>query len=123
MRDKLYAGSMPLPSWLSSLAKDAGLPATTNLLDSGSLNEMWSELSTACGVSEEALACYLAAHLNLPLANLALIDSTAAKLIPEKIARQFCIFPVRANERQIVLATADAEFPDHQQGWPFSCHE
>src|SRR5437867_7668773 len=90
MRQKQEAGTLTASAWLSSLATDAGL-TNAGLLNPHEtpLNELWSKVARTCGISEDALACYVAAHLRVQVANFASVDPSTVNLIPEKIARQF----------------------------------
>jgi type II secretory ATPase GspE/PulE/Tfp pilus assembly ATPase PilB-like protein/ActR/RegA family two-component response regulator len=77
--------------------------------------EAWRKVAGACGVSLDDLAKLVAKHFRLEVADLASATASAAKLVPEKVARQFLVFPVREDDRRIVVATADPMDVDAEQ--------
>ena len=54
-----------------------------------------------------ALAKSVAAALGLTEADFGLADADALALLPERIARQYHVFPLREDKRHVVIATAD----------------
>ncbi len=65
---------------------------------------------TACestGLSQDQLAGHVGDYFRLKVANLDTAESTAIKLVPEKIARQYSIFPLKEDDRHLTVATSD----------------
>jgi type II secretory ATPase GspE/PulE/Tfp pilus assembly ATPase PilB-like protein/ActR/RegA family two-component response regulator len=69
--------------------------------------EVWRTAAKGSGVSLDDLAALVARHFRLDVADLPSAEPGAAKLVPEKVARQFLVFPVREDDRRLVVATAD----------------
>jgi type II secretory ATPase GspE/PulE/Tfp pilus assembly ATPase PilB-like protein/ActR/RegA family two-component response regulator len=69
--------------------------------------EVWRTVASACHVSLDDLAKLVARHFRLDVADLGSAEPAAAKLVPEKVARQFLVFPIREDDRRLVVATAD----------------
>ena len=95
--------------WLAAAAARAGLkgadvldiPGDTSLLDS------WDIASRTLGLSPQELASVLAPAFGLAEATFETADPRALALLPERIARKYHVFPLRENERHLVVATAD----------------
>ncbi len=64
-------------------------------------------VAAGCGISQDDLAKLVARHFKLDVADLGSSEPAAAKLVPEKVARQFLVFPIREDDRRLVVATAD----------------
>ena len=82
--------------WLVGVAERAG-HACPELPDGVPLDEAWATGATACGETSSGLADLVARHFRLEVANLGVAERAAAKLVPEKVARQFHVFPVRED--------------------------
>ena len=104
-RRRARAARLSAP-WLVGVAERAGhkVPA---LPDGVTFEEAWTTVATACGATSSGLAELVARHFRLDVANLSLAVPSAARLVPEKVARQFHVFPVREDDRRIVVATSD----------------
>ncbi len=61
----------------------------------------------ATGLSQDALAGHVADYFRLKVATLDAAETPAIKLVPEKIARQYSIFPLKENDRHLTVATSD----------------
>ena len=59
------------------------------------------------GISQDHLARHVGDYFRLKVAVLEKAESTAVKLVPEKIARQYSIFPLREDDRHLTVATSD----------------
>jgi type II secretory ATPase GspE/PulE/Tfp pilus assembly ATPase PilB-like protein/ActR/RegA family two-component response regulator len=75
--------------------------------DGAGVTEVWRTVASSSGLSTDALVRLVARHFRLDVADLTASQSAAAKLVPEKVARQFLVFPVREDDRRLVVATAD----------------
>ena len=95
--------------WLAAAATRAGLkgadvlviPADTGLVDS------WEIASRTLGVSTPDLARLLAPTFGLAEADFDKAEARALSLLPERIARKYHVFPLREDERRLVVAIAD----------------
>ena len=95
--------------WLVGVAERAGLSNASSLSIAigTSIDEAWDKVTHTCGVSEEQLAEYIAEAYHLPLANLDRAEPQVLRLVPENVARQFGVFPIRENYKQLIIATSD----------------
>ena len=64
-------------------------------------------MASSCGVSEDGLARHVADAFRLAVADLAAVQPSALKLIPEKVVRQFQVVPLRDAHNVLTIATAD----------------
>ena len=95
--------------WLAAAASRAGMkgaevltiPAGTTLV------EAWEMASRTLGVSPRDLASALAPAFALAEADFEKADPRALSLLPERIARQYHVFPLREDDRHLVVATCD----------------
>ena len=100
--------------WLVRVAERAG--HTCPPLPEGiALDEAWITVATACGETSSGMADLVARHYRLEVVNLATAVAAAARLVPEKVARQFHVFPVREDDRRLVVATSDPTDLDAEQ--------
>lgn len=95
--------------WLVRVANDAGLDRaeTIDLPSGADPVEAWEVVGRTCGVSEDELARYVARAFRLAVAELTQAEPRVTKLVPERLARQFQIFPLRETDRQMIVATSD----------------
>jgi type II secretory ATPase GspE/PulE/Tfp pilus assembly ATPase PilB-like protein/CheY-like chemotaxis protein len=103
------AKSLQKKHWLVHVLRRAGIVGAEDLgIDPGAPPaEAWSEACEATGISLDELAAQVADYFRLQVANLDAAEAPAVKLVPEKIARQYGIFPLREDDRQLTVATAD----------------
>ena len=87
----------------------AGLPETEGLdLDPGvPAAEAWLTVCDRTGITQDQLAQHVADYFRLKVAALEKAEPNAIKLVPEKIARQYLIFPLKEDDRQLTVATSD----------------
>jgi type IV pilus assembly protein PilB len=95
--------------WLVHVLRRADLPGADALeLDPGMPpGEAWLTACEATGISPELLADHVADYFRLKVAALDEAEPTAVKLVPEKVARQYAIFPLREDDRHLMVATGD----------------
>src|SRR5213075_423136 len=95
--------------WLAAAAARAGLKGADVLSIPGdiSLVDAWEILSRTLGVAVPDLARSLAPAFGLAEADFDKADSRALQLLPERIARKYHVFPVREDDRHLVVATSD----------------
>lgn len=96
-------------NWLINAAEKAGWKATAKPLISAttSLEEAWSSVVEAYGVSEADLSSQVAALFRLEMASLDAVEPRAVKLVPEKLARKHHVLPISETQNEIVIATSD----------------
>ncbi len=82
--------------------------------------EAWKTVLGACTASEEELAQHVASHFKLALADLDQAEPTALRLIPEKVARRYWIYPLREDDRHLYVATIDPTAFDVEQAVGFA---
>src|SRR4051812_11057478 len=95
--------------WLGDAAARAGFKgASTLLVPPGTpVSDAWEIAARALGVTPSELASRLAPAVRLRHADVLNADVKATRLVPEKLARRFNVFPVREDDRQLIVATAD----------------
>jgi len=95
--------------WLAAAAARAGLKGADVLVLPGdiSLIDSWEIASRTLGISIPDLASALAPALGLAEADFSKAEPLALPLLPERIARKYHVFPLREDERHLVVATAD----------------
>jgi type IV pilus assembly protein PilB len=95
--------------WLAAAAARAGLKGADVLVIPGdiSLIDSWEIASRTLGISAPELASTLAPALGLAEADFQKAEPLALPLLPERIARKYHVFPLREDERHLVVATAD----------------
>lgn len=80
----------------------------------------WEALSKALAVSPDELARRVAAHFGLPVADLSAREPQVVKLLPEKVARDYTVVPLRVEGGKLVFATADPGNFEAEQAVEFS---
>lgn len=95
--------------WLAAAAARAGMKGAEVLsIPAGtSLVEAWEMASRTLGVTPPELASALAPAFGLAEADFEKADNRALHLLPERIAKQFHVFPMREDDRHLVVATCD----------------
>ncbi len=95
--------------WLAAAATRAGMKGVEALVIPGdiSLIDAWEMASRTLGVSTNELASTLAPAFGMAEADFENADSRAISLLPERIARKYHVFPLREDERNLVVATSD----------------
>jgi type II secretory ATPase GspE/PulE/Tfp pilus assembly ATPase PilB-like protein/ActR/RegA family two-component response regulator len=101
--------SLQKKHWLVHVARRTGLPGAESLeLEPGAPTaEAWLQVADILGINQDRLAEYVADYFRLKVTNLEDAEGNATKLVPEKIARQYQIFPLKEDDRQLVVATSD----------------
>jgi type II secretory ATPase GspE/PulE/Tfp pilus assembly ATPase PilB-like protein/CheY-like chemotaxis protein len=91
--------------WLARVIERAGLHCEG--LDLGPATpavDAWKAATRSCSASEEDLARQVASYFKLTVADFAGARPTALRLIPEKVARKYWIFPLRDDDRHLYVA-------------------
>jgi len=95
--------------WLAAAAARAGMKGADSLVIPGdtSLVDSWEIASRTLGLSAPDLASALAAAFGLAEADFEKAEGRALALLPERIARKYHVFPLREDDRHLVIATSD----------------
>jgi len=95
--------------WLVEFARRVNLPSA-NTLSAGAdmpLQEAWGTVARAAGLSDDDLAKRLGSQYRLGTADFSRVEQKALKLLPEKLVRQYHVFPLRETDRQLVVAATN----------------
>ncbi len=108
--------------WLVTVARAAGLPGAGELhLDvHTSVGEAWHRVEEACGIDPDALAREVARHFRLEVADLNAVEKKAVKLLPESVARDFWVLPLRETYRRLIIASSDPTDVDAEKAVEFA---
>lgn len=95
--------------WLAAAAARAGMKGADVLVIPGdiSLIDSWEIATRTLGISGADLATGIAPTFGLAEADFDRAEARALSLLPERIARKYHVFPLREDERHLVVATAD----------------
>ncbi len=95
--------------WLIAAARRAGLDIGSGLQIHPrlALDDAWLQVAGACGLTDRELARKVAPTVGMKVAELAIVEDSIAKLLPERVARQFRVLPVRTQHNVLVVATSD----------------
>ncbi len=107
--------------WLvTAAARTLGRPAPDVVIDPDlGLEESWRASAEAFDISEQELTTLVAGAFRLPRADLSEAQPTATKLLPASVAREHMVFPIRDDDRTLVVACADPTNPDIEQAVGF----
>jgi type IV pilus assembly protein PilB len=99
----------PGTHWLLDIARADRLLGTEEpaIAPTTPLADAWRIVARAGGMTESQLANNVAAHVHLRVADFTTADAHAIDLIPERLARDRLLFPLRETDHQLVVATAD----------------
>ena len=97
------------PHWLAGAAIRAALPGAAQLDIQFTLGvaDAWREVANRLNIAQAELASRVAPALRLAAADFDRADPRALRLVPEKLARRLHVYPVREDDRTIVIASAD----------------
>jgi type IV pilus assembly protein PilB len=97
--------------WLAEAAARSGIEGATSLLiPAGTVAaEAWEMTARALGVTPSDLAQRTSRALGLHYADFQAAQRKATRLVPAKLARRFNVFPLREDDRQLIVATADPQ--------------
>jgi type II secretory ATPase GspE/PulE/Tfp pilus assembly ATPase PilB-like protein/CheY-like chemotaxis protein len=95
--------------WLAAAAARAGFKGADALSIPGdvSLIDSWEIVSRSLGITAQDLAKAIAPTFGLAEADFEKAVPSALSHFPERIARKYHVFPLREDERHLVVATAD----------------
>jgi type IV pilus assembly protein PilB len=72
-----------------------------------SITRLWEIAMEASGLDEDALAAAIGAVFRIGVADFDRASPTAQKLLPASVVQKFGVFPIRDEDRYLVVATSD----------------
>ncbi|HEU4988731.1 MAG: Flp pilus assembly complex ATPase component TadA [Gemmatimonadota bacterium] len=95
--------------WLEGAVARAGLAGASSLSIPSDVSnaEGWDIASRTLGLAPQELAARVAPQFGLRVAEFERTDPRALALLPERLARRYHVFPLREDDRNIYVATAD----------------
>ena len=108
--------------WLVNAASRAGLSelASDPLPAATPLPRAWEYVARELRLSEGALAERVAPVLRMKLADLGRAEPNARRLVPEKLARRYGVYPLRESDRDLVCASSDPNNYDAERDVSFA---
>ena len=108
--------------WLVNAASRAGIPGSTSvpLTPPTPLPRAWEMVARDLRLSETALAERVAPVLRMKLADLEHAEPNAKRLLPEKLARRYGVYPLRETDRELVVASSDPNNYDAERDVSFA---
>jgi len=107
--------------WLVRIAERAGLQGEPLDVELGSTaREVWSPVSSAYDLEDEALTERVAEYFRLEVANFVTMDPNAVLLVGETMCRNHHIYPLYESDRQIHVATCDPTDVEAERAIGFS---
>jgi CheY-like chemotaxis protein len=91
--------------WMGEILKD--YEELGKLAQSIPPAEVWSTAQSVSGFSPDEVTSRVAAHFKLETANLKDADLRILKLIPERLARRYTVFPIQQDDRHLYVATSE----------------
>jgi|GEM_PF-62200 len=93
--------------WMIDAVQKAGfsIPDVVCLSLPEETGELWQSMIENCGVTEYELADIVARHARLKVADLNNAEDHVLKLLPEKLARQNLVLPLREDDENLIVAT------------------
>jgi type IV pilus assembly protein PilB len=108
--------------WLVEVARRAGLDGADELVlpAEAPVRQAWSVVLDRTGVPQEQLARLVADRFRLRVAEVAAADPNAVRLVPQALAEQYHVCPLRADYKRMVVATSDPTDMDAEQALEFA---
>jgi type IV pilus assembly protein PilB len=108
--------------WISAAARRAGFKGAEvlEIPDDASQLDAWEIASRTLGLSLPALATSLADFLGIAEADFEKADPAALAVLPERIARQYHVFPMSEDKRHVVVASSDPTNIQFEQAIAFA---
>ncbi len=95
--------------WLIGVAARAGLGDLSHVMlpPETATVEAWKTVAAEAGISQIKLAQHVGEIFRVKVAHLNATEPSATTLLPEQQAQKLLVLPVRATDRQLMVATAD----------------
>jgi type II secretory ATPase GspE/PulE/Tfp pilus assembly ATPase PilB-like protein/ActR/RegA family two-component response regulator len=110
-------------SWLFTVLRkvqsEAGAPVL-HVPPGASLAEVWASVAQAADMTEDALASHVASTYGLRVADLTASQPTALTLLPASVVKEYSVFPLRDDNRHLVVATSNPTDLDAEQAIRFA---
>ena len=96
-------------NWLAKAAVKAGIVKEAQIaVAAGSrVSAIWEDIERVSGLSEPELISRIAAQLRIPAATSLEADARALRMLPEKMATQYNVLPLRESHARLIVATSD----------------
>ena len=94
--------------WLIRAARQAGWSGADaiELHSNTPVDEAWATVARACKLTDGELAIKVAPLVGMEPAEFDSAEDRVTKLLPEAVARQFRVFPLRTQRDQLIVATS-----------------
>ena len=108
--------------WMQRVLTGAGPTAALTLAipADAPVREAWDAAKDATGLDAAGIAARVAAQFRIAVADLQSAEQRALRLVPETLARKYCVFPVREDDRRLIVATANPADMDAEQALGFA---
>lgn len=95
--------------WVVHVLRRAQVPGAEDLALAPGMATLqaWIAACEATGLAQDGLTRHVADYFRLKVAALDHGEPTALRLVPEKVARQYQVYPLKENDRHLVVATSD----------------
>jgi type IV pilus assembly protein PilB len=103
------------------VARRAGLPGSEELsvASDAPVGQAWSVILEGTGVTQEKLARHVADRFRLRVAEVETADPNAVRLVPQSLAEEHHVCPLRADYRRLIVATSDPTDMNAEQALEF----
>jgi type II secretory ATPase GspE/PulE/Tfp pilus assembly ATPase PilB-like protein/CheY-like chemotaxis protein len=108
--------------WLVRVAAREGLcsPDAIDIRVDTPTADAWSAVADASGLSHEELAVRVARAMGLQVAEFTTAEPNALNLVPLPVARQYNLFPLREDDRRLIVATSEPLNLEAEQALSFA---
>ncbi len=108
--------------WMQQVLQRAGVDGFENLALTPGLPvaDVWRQTEETCDITGLELARHVAAHFRLQQADLGSAETRVLKLVPQELAHRFRVFPLREDDRHLVVATSDPTDLDAEKALGFA---
>jgi len=97
---------MPRQHWISDALRYFGW-SDVDIAPGISPTEAWAAGALAAKISMDDLTRKVAAHFKLGVADIEAVDRKVLRLVPEKLARRYGVFPLSEDDRNLFVATSN----------------
>ncbi|MEO9035666.1 MAG: GspE/PulE family protein, partial [Gemmatimonadaceae bacterium] len=97
------------PHWIVTAAQRANLAGADALrIAKGQPDAaVWESAARILGMSAQELTAALATSMHMRAADMRAADRQTRRLVPERLARRYKVFPLSETDRSVVIATSD----------------